>query len=104
MEDITDAAYTHEERGCKDFEIKKLGQYDDLYVQSDILVLGDAFEYFRNMFLKVYELYPAKFFSAPGLAWQAAFQKIKVKLDLLTDTEMLLMIEKDIRGGLCHSI
>ena len=104
MEDITDADYTHEERDCKDFEIKKFGEYDDLYVQSDTLVLGDVFEYFRNMFLKVYELYPAKFLSAPGLAWQAAFQKIKVKLDLLTDTDMLLMIEKDIRGELYHSI
>ena len=73
MEDINDADYTHEERDCKDFEIKKLGEYDDLYVQSDTLVLDDVFEYFRNMFLKVYELYPAKFLSAPGLAWHAAF-------------------------------
>ena len=56
------------------------------------------------MCLKIYELDPAKFLSAPGLAWQAALKKIKVKLDLLTDITMLLMIEKGIRGGICHSI
>ena len=53
---------------------------------------------------KIYELDPAKFLSAPGLAWQAALKKTKVKLDLLTDIDMLLMVEKGIRGGICHSI
>ena len=54
--------------------------------------------------LKICKLYPAKFLSAPGLAWQAAFKKTKVKLDLLTDIDMLLMEEKGIREGICHSI
>ena len=53
---------------------------------------------------EIYELDPAKFLSAPGLAWQAALKKTKVKLDLLTDIDMLLMVEKVIRGGICHSI
>ena len=53
---------------------------------------------------KIYELDPAKFFSAPGLAWQAALKKAKVKLDLLTNIDMFLMVEKGIRGGICHSI
>ena len=56
------------------------------------------------MCLKIYELDPAKFLSAPGLAWQAALKKTKVKLDLLTDIDMLLMVEKGIRGRICHSI
>ena len=56
------------------------------------------------MCLKIYELDPSKFLSAPGLAWQATLKKTKVKLDLLTDTEMLLMVEKGIRGRTCHSI
>ena len=56
------------------------------------------------MCLKIYELDPSKFLSAPGLAWQATLKKTKVKLHLLTDTEMLLMVEKGIRGRTCHSI
>ena len=56
------------------------------------------------MCLKIYELDPAKFLSAIGLAWQAAFKKTKVKLDLSTDIHMLLRAEKGIRGGACHSI
>ena len=54
--------------------------------------------------LEIYKLNPAKFLSAPGLAWQAALKKTKVKLDLLTDIDMLLMVEKGIRGQICHSI
>ena len=73
-----------------------------MYVQSD--TLSDVFENFRNMCLEIYELNSAKFLSAPGLAWQVALKKIKVKLDLLTDIDMLLIVEKGIRGGICHSI
>ena len=100
MEDITDADYAHEKRVCKDFEIKNLGEYHDLYVQSNSLLLADVFEDFRNICLKIYELDPAKFLSVPGLAWQAAFKTIKIKFDLLTDIDMLLMVGKGIRGGI----
>ena len=85
MVDITDTDHAQAKRVCKDFEIKDLGGYRDLYVQSDTLLLADVFENFRNMCLEIYELDPAKFLSAPGLAWQAALKKIKVKLDFLTD-------------------
>ena len=81
-----------------------IGEYHELYVQSDTLLLADVFEDFKNMCLEIYELDPANFLSAPGLAWRAAFKKTKVKLDLLTDINMLLMVEKGIRGGICHSI
>ena len=84
-------------RVCKDFEIKNVGEYHDLYLKSDTLLLADVFENFRKMCLKIYQLDPAKFFSAPGLAWQAALKKTEVKLELLTDTDMLLMVEKGIR-------
>ena len=67
-------------------------------------MLANVFENFSNMCINVYELDPANFLSAPGLAWQAALKKTKVKLDLLTDIDMLLMVEKGIRGGICHSI
>ena len=56
------------------------------------------------MGLEIYELDLAKFLLAPGLAWQAALKKTKVKVDLLTDIDILLIVEKVIRGGICHSI
>ena len=62
MEDITDADYAHGRWVCKYFEIKNLREYQDLYVQSNTLLLADVFENFRNMFLKMYELASAKLF------------------------------------------
>ena len=104
MEDITVAGYVHAKRDFKDFEIKKLREHHDLYVQSNTLLLVDVFENFQNMCLEIYELDPAKFRSATGLVWQADLKKTKVKLELLTDINILLKVEKGIRGGLCHSI
>ena len=75
-----------------------------MYVQSDTLLLADVFENFRNKCIQVYELDPAHFLSAPGLAWQSCLKKIEVELELLTDTDMLLMVEKGIRGEICHAI
>ena len=72
LEDITDADLMHSKRVCKDFEIKKLGEYHDLYLKTDVLFLADAFENFRKMYSKIYELDPIRLISAPGLAWQAA--------------------------------
>ena len=88
----------------KNLNLKNLGKYHDLYVQSDTLLLADVFENFRNMCIKVYELDLAHFLSLPGLAWQAYLKKTNVKLELLTDYNMLLMVEDGIRGGICHSI
>ena len=75
-----------------------------MYLKSDTLLLADAFENFRKMFLEIYQLNPAKFLSALGLAWQAALKKTKVELKLLADTDMLLMVKKGIRGRICHAI
>ena len=75
-----------------------------MHVQSDTLLLVDVLENFRNMCINIYEIDPSKFLSASGLAWNAALKKTKVKLDLLTDIDMLLMVERGIKGGICHSI
>ena len=75
-----------------------------MYVQSNTLLLGDLFKNFRNICVEIYELDCAKFISAPELAWQAALKKTNVKLDPLTDIEMLVMVEKVIKGGICHSV
>ena len=104
MEDITDADYVHIKRVCKDFKIRYLGDYLDLYIQGNTLLLADVFENFQNMCLEIYEPDPAHFLYAPGLTWQAALKKANVKLDLLTDIDMLLMVEKGVRGGTCNSI
>ena len=104
LEDITDPDYSHAKRVLKDFEIKNLRKYHDLYVQGNTLFLADVFENFRNICLRIYEFDPARFLTAPGLAWKAALKKIKLKLNLLSNINMLLMVEKDIRGGICHSI
>ena len=91
---------------CDTFKIKNLGEYHNLYVQSDTALLADVFEKFRDKCLKKYELDPAHFLSAPGLTWKAALKKAGVKLELLTDNDMLLMFEKRIRGGggMCQAI
>ena len=65
---------------------------------------ADVFENFQNMCLEIHELDPAKFLSGLGLAWKVPLKKTKVELDLLTDIDMLYMVEKGIRGGICHSI
>ena len=104
MEDITDVNHRDAKRAFKSLNNKNLGDYHDLYVQSDTLLLADVLEKFRNIYIKVYELDPAHFLSAPGLAWQACLKKTEMKLELLIDVEMLLMVEKGIREGICHAI
>ena len=104
MENIDDIDYRHGNNAFERFKLKSLGEYHDLYVESDTLLLADVFENFRNMCLKVYELDPAHFLSLPGLAWQACLKKTNKKVELLTDYDMLLMVEEEIRGGICHSI
>ena len=70
-EEITDKDYTHAQKVFEEFKLKNLGDHYDLYVQSDILLLADVFDNFRNKCIEIYELDSAHFSSAPGLAWQA---------------------------------
>ena len=104
MENIDDIYYRHGNNVFKRFKLNNLGEYRDLYIQSDTLLLADIFENVRNKCLEVYELDPAHFSSLPVLAWQACLKKTNVKLELLTDYDMLLMIEEGIKGGICHSM
>ena len=100
LKDITDKDYAHAQKVFEEFGLKNLGDYHGLYVQSDTLLLADIFENFRNKCIEIYKLDPAHFLSAPGLAWQAYLKKTGVELELLTDIDMLLMVEK----GICHAI
>ena len=98
LEDNTDKEYTHAQKVFKELGLKNLGDYLNLYVQSNILLLADVFENFRNKCIEIYELDPAHFLSAPGLAWQACLKKTEVKFNLLTKIDMLLMAGKGIWG------
>ena len=100
LEDITDKDYEHAQKVWKVFGIKNLGEYHDLYVQSDTLLLADVFENFRDKCIEIYELDPAHFLSALGLTWQACLKKTIIKLELLIDPDMLLIVEK----GICEAI
>ena len=104
MENIDHIDYRHGNNVFKRFKLKNLGEYHDLYLQSDTLLLADVFENFRNTCLEVCELDPAHFLSLPGLAWQACLKKTSINLELLTDYDMLLMVEEGIRGEICHLI
>ena len=98
-EDISDEDYEHAIKVWKTFGMKTLQDYHDLYNEADVLLLADVFENFRDICIKNYKLDPAHYYTAPGLAWDAALKVTKVELELLSDIDMLLMVEKDIRGG-----
>ena len=104
LENITEVDYIHAKNVFKTFKLINLGDYHDLYVKSDTLLLAYVLENFRKACIKTYELDPAHFISLPGLAWQACLKKTGVESELLTDYDMLLMIEEGIRGGICHAV
>ena len=96
LENITDKDYTHAQEVFEEFKLKNLGDYHDLYAQSDTLLLADVFGNFRNKCLEIYELDAANLLSAPGLAWQACLKKTGIRLELLTNIDILFMVEKGI--------
>ena len=104
LESITDKDYDHAQKIWDLFEINNPGEYHDLYVQTDTLLLADVIKKIRDKCIEIHGLDPSYFLSASGLAWQACLKKTEGKLDLLTDYQMLLMIEEGTRGGMCQSI
>ena len=96
---ISDEDYEHARNVWKYFDMKTIRDYHDLYLKNDVLLLADVFENFRNVCVENYKLDPAWYYTAPGLAWDACLKKTEVNLELLNDVDMLLMIEKGIRGG-----
>ena len=104
LEDITDKDYKHTQKVWNTLNIKNLDEYHDTFVQSDTLQLADIFEKFLETCIKIYQLDPAHFLSAPELAWQVCLKKTNIRLELLKDIDMLLMIKAGIRGGLSQAI
>ena len=96
---ISEEDYIHAQKVWKTFNMMTMRDYHDLYLKSDVLLLSDVFENFRDVCLDNYHLDPMFYYTAPGLAWDACLKIAKVRLELLTDYDMLMMIEKGIRGG-----
>ncbi|GFY53002.1 uncharacterized protein TNIN_453571 [Trichonephila inaurata madagascariensis] len=96
-EDITDNDYQHANHVWNAFNIKTLGEYSDLYVKTDVLLLSDDFENFRSVCMKAYNLDPVWYYTAP---WDSMLKFTKVKIELLMDYDMYLFVEKGIRGGI----
>ena len=96
---ISDEDYAHAQKVWRTFKMEYFKDYHKLYNKVDVLLLADVFENFRNIRLENYELDPAHYYTAPGLAWDAVLKVTDVNLELLSDIDMLLMVEKGIRGG-----
>jgi len=99
-EHISDEKYKHAQLVWKTFNCKTFKDYHMLYLKSDSLLLSDVFENFRNTCMKTYGLDPAHYFTSPGLSWDALLKHTKIELELMKDPDMLLFIEKGIRGGI----
>lgn len=99
---ISDADYTHAQNVWNVFNLRTLGEYSDLYLKTDVLLLADVFENFRATCHAAYSLDPAHYFGAPGLSFDAMLKYTGVSIDLFTDVDMLMFAEQGIRGGICQ--
>ena len=99
-EHISDEDYAHAQKVWETFGIRNLGEYCDLYCRTDVLLLADVFETFRKTCMGQYNLDPAHYYTSPGLSWDALLKKTGVELELLTDYDQHLFIEKGMRGGI----
>ena len=99
---IEDDEYERALKIWEHFGIRNLGQYHDLYLRTDVLLLTDVFENFRDLCLEYYGLDPAHYFTLPNFAWDAMLLKTGVVLEPITDQEIYEMIERGLRGGMCQ--
>ena len=102
-ERITDGDYQHAQNVWKTFKLQNMGEYHNLYLKSDILLLADVFENFRKTCLQYYKLDPCHYFTSPGLSWDALLKMTNIKLELMTDIDMFQFIERGMRGGISYT-
>ena len=104
MSKISNDDNQHAQPVLNEFNINNLGEYHDLYLRTDVILLANMFEAFRDTCLEHYKLDPAHFYTSPELAWKACLRKTRVRSELLTDPDMLLMFERGIRGGIMQAV
>ena len=104
MSNISDDDYQHVQRVWNEFKISSLGEYHDLYLCTNVILLANGFEAFRDTCLEHYELNPAHFYTSPGLAWKACLKKAGIRSELLTNPGMLLMFECGIGGDITQVV
>ena len=104
MSSISEKDYQHAQRVWKEFGIHNQGDYHDRYLRTDVVLLANVYKAFRDTCLKHYKLDPAHFYTSPRLPWKACLKYTGIKLELLTDLDMLLMFEWGIRGGITQTV
>ncbi|XP_043479909.1 uncharacterized protein LOC122509742 [Leptopilina heterotoma] len=97
---VSDEDYEHAQRVWSTFNCSNLSEYVDLYMKTDVLLLADIFENFRDQWLQAYRLDPAHYYTTPGLTWDAMLKYTNMKLELLTDIDKLMFFERGVRGGI----
>ena len=101
-EGIRDEQYQHAQKVWDTFRVKTMGKYDNLCLESDILLLADVLENFRETCLQYYKLDPCHYFTSPELSWGARLKMTGIKLELMTDVDMFQFIAKGMRGGISY--
>ncbi|XP_052741550.1 uncharacterized protein LOC112046691 isoform X1 [Bicyclus anynana] len=96
---VSDDDYKHATDVWHHFKCRNMGDYSDLYLKTDVLLLTDVFENFRNVCIKTYDLDPVQYYTAPGLSWDAMMKHTQVTLELLTDFDKVAFVKSGIRGG-----
>ena len=101
-QDITDDEYAHEKKVWRTFKLKNMGEYHNLYLKSDVLLLTDVSENFRKTCMQYYKLDPCHYFTSLGLSWDAMLKMTNIKLELMTGIDMFQFIEKGMRGAVSY--
>ena len=104
MSSISKEDYQHAQKVWEEFGTRNLGDYRDLYLRTNVVLVANVYEAFRDTWLRHYSLDPVHFYTSPGLTWKASLKHTGIKLELLTDPEMLLMFERGIRGGITQVV